>query len=165
MTLVTTQPFIVTSAVIERDGRYLLIQENHLPDKGKWNLPGGKLDMGEDPCEAVVREVQEEAGLTFEPTHIIGIHSVRRTDVPGNEAGTHVLRIVFGGKATGEVSLGAGDGTDDVPEIASHQWLTLSELRALDSSTLRYHDTIQFIADHVSGTAYPLSLLRHMTQG
>ncbi len=165
MAFVTTQPFIIVTAVIERDGKYLLIQENHLPDKGKWNLPGGKLDMGEDPCEAVVREVREEAGLAFEPTFVVGIHSVRRFDVPGNEAGVHVLRIAFGGKADGDVSLGVGDGTEDVPEIANHQWLTLEELQALDVATIRYHDSIQFIADHAAGVTYPLALLSHMTQG
>ncbi len=165
MTFVTTQPFIVVSAVIEHDGKYLFIQENHLPDKGKWNLPGGKLDMGEDPREAVVREVHEEAGLTFKPTHIVGIHSVRRFDVPGTEAGVHVLRIAFGGTVSGEVRHGVGDGTEDEPEIANHQWLTVEELQALDIATIRYHDSIQFIADHAAGITHPLSLLSHMIQG
>ncbi|TAH34197.1 NUDIX domain-containing protein [Candidatus Saccharibacteria bacterium] len=165
MTFVTTQPFIIVTAVIVRDGKYLLIQENHMPDKGKWNLPGGKLDMGEDPREAVVREVREETGLVFEPTHIVGIHSVRRTDVPGTEAGVHVLRIAFGGKASGNVSLGVGDGTEDVPEITNHQWISLEDLRALDIATIRYHDIVEFIADDAAGVSYPLSLLTHLTQG
>jgi len=58
-----TQPFVITGALIARNGKILLIQENHEPDKGKWNIPAGKLDLGEDPFQAVAREVFEESGL------------------------------------------------------------------------------------------------------
>ena len=50
---------LIKDAVIVNDGRILLLKENHLPDKGKWNIPAGKLDYGENPIDAVKREVFE----------------------------------------------------------------------------------------------------------
>lgn len=47
-------------ALIEHDGRVLALRQTHR--KG-WSLPGGLVDRGEQPDEAVVREVAEETGL------------------------------------------------------------------------------------------------------
>ncbi len=89
-----TQPYIIVGAFIVRDGKVLLIQENHAPDKGKWNLPAGKLDFGETPLDAAKREAFEEAGINFTPTYLLGIHSIYRKNVPGE---VHALRVIFGG--------------------------------------------------------------------
>jgi ADP-ribose pyrophosphatase YjhB (NUDIX family) len=89
-----TQPYIVVGALVVRNDKILLLQENHLPDKGKWNIPAGKLDYGESPVDAVSREVFEESGLKFKPTAILGLHSIHRKDVPNDTGTTHVLRIV-----------------------------------------------------------------------
>ncbi|MES2513531.1 MAG: NUDIX hydrolase [Bacteroidota bacterium] len=48
--------------LIEKEGRYLLIREAAAKWKGKWFLPGGKVDPGERPEDAAHREVREEAG-------------------------------------------------------------------------------------------------------
>ncbi len=56
---------VAGKAVIRKDGRFLLIQRSlrsHF-DPGLWELPGGKIDHGEDLVEAVKREVREETGL------------------------------------------------------------------------------------------------------
>ena len=50
-------------ALIERAGRLLLAQRpvhKHLPLK--WEFPGGKVEPGEDPAAAIVREIREELG-------------------------------------------------------------------------------------------------------
>ena len=39
----------------------------------RWSLPGGAIDPGEKPSEAIIREVKEETGLTIHPTHILGL--------------------------------------------------------------------------------------------
>jgi len=44
--------------VVVRDGRVLLLRN----ERGEWELPGGKLDLGEDPRDCVVREIAEEVG-------------------------------------------------------------------------------------------------------
>jgi len=56
-------PIPVVCAVIEQDGRVLLAQRpanKHLPLK--WEFPGGKVEPGEDPAAAMVREIREELG-------------------------------------------------------------------------------------------------------
>jgi 8-oxo-dGTP pyrophosphatase MutT (NUDIX family) len=39
---------------------------------GQWALPGGRLDEGEEPLDAALREVEEELGLTLAPENVIG---------------------------------------------------------------------------------------------
>ena len=158
------QPYIVIGAFIVRDGKILLLQENHLPDAGKWNLPAGKLDYGENPVDAVKREVWEEAGLTFEPTAILGLHSVHRKDVPGLIQTTHVLRVVFTGTASGELTNAHGEVEDGEPEIAQYAWLTPEEILSMDDAHIRYHDVKEYVRDYQRGITYPLSLLTHLVQ-
>jgi 8-oxo-dGTP diphosphatase len=53
----------VVCALIERDGRLLIAQRpanKHLPLK--WEFPGGKVEAGEDPAAAIIREIREELG-------------------------------------------------------------------------------------------------------
>jgi len=158
------QPYIVIGAFIVRDGKVLLVQENHLPDAGKWNIPAGKLDYGENPLEAVKREVFEEAGLTFEPQSILGLHSIHRKDVPAPIGTTHALRIVFTGDATGEPTNTNGEVEDGKPEIAQFAWLTPDEVLAMDDKTIRYHDLKDYMRDYLAGTTYPLALITHLVQ-
>ncbi len=56
---------VAGKAVIRKDGRFLLIQRSPSSrfDPGRWELPGGKIDHGEDLVEAVKREVREEVGI------------------------------------------------------------------------------------------------------
>lgn len=59
-------PLILPSAstiVQAPDGRILLVQRGHEPNKGRWSLPGGKAQPGETPGQAAVRETLEETGL------------------------------------------------------------------------------------------------------
>ena len=72
------QPFVLIGALLERKGKFLMLKENHDPDKGLWNIPSGKIDLGESPVNCVKREVKEEAGLEFEPLNIAVISSVVR---------------------------------------------------------------------------------------
>ncbi len=48
---------------LERDRRFLLLHRRRPPNAGLWNAIGGKVEPGEDPFTACVREVREETGL------------------------------------------------------------------------------------------------------
>ena len=66
---VFTQTFGVVGGLLERDGKIFLVREAQRkgPDNGKWNHPAGWIDVGENPVEAVKREVLEESGFSFSP--------------------------------------------------------------------------------------------------
>lgn len=54
----------VTAAVIEREGRILICRRRDDQDHaGKWEFPGGKLEDGEQPAEALIRELREELSI------------------------------------------------------------------------------------------------------
>jgi 8-oxo-dGTP diphosphatase len=46
------------------DDRFLMV---HNPKRNGWEMPGGKVEEGEDPKDACVREFREEAGIQFQP--------------------------------------------------------------------------------------------------
>ena len=62
------------------DGRVLLARRADEPSKGKWDLPGGFLDEGEHPLDALRRELREETGLEVEPGEFLGIWMDRYGD-------------------------------------------------------------------------------------
>jgi ADP-ribose pyrophosphatase YjhB (NUDIX family) len=59
-------PGVGCGAWIEEDGRVLLVERLREPERGLWNLPGGKVDPGERVEDAIAREVFEELGVTIE---------------------------------------------------------------------------------------------------
>ncbi len=155
------QPFIVIGAFRVRNGKILLIQENHYPDAGKWNIPAGKLDFGENPQDAARREAYEESGLDFAPTALLGIHSVHRKDVPGE---LHIMRIVYVGDVSGDVNLEHGEPEDGVTEIADYKWLTPEEVLNMPGTELRYHDIKLLVQKWQQNITYPLEVIEHIVQ-
>lgn len=66
-------PKVAVAAFVEDRGRVLLVRRAYNPQRGKWALPAGYVDYGEDPAAAVIREVKEETGLDVA---VIGLLSV-----------------------------------------------------------------------------------------
>lgn len=91
---------VAAYAVIIRDGQILLSKiAPHISAEGLWTLPGGGLDHGEDPRDAVFREVYEETGLdvSIGPTaHTFSLH-LPDTWRKGRRVDAHSLRIVYEG--------------------------------------------------------------------
>lgn len=69
-------PKVVVAALIEDDGRVLLVQRDIEPGRGLWGLPGGYVDWDEHPHDAVVRECLEETGAVVEPFTLLPIQHV-----------------------------------------------------------------------------------------
>ena len=158
MARVYTQTFGVVGAIIERDGKFLLVKENQPghPDNGKWNQPAGWIDVGENPLDSVAREVKEETGYDFTPTHLLSVSSLVRKDQTAHFGATpHALKLLFVGtlseKPTSRVE-------EDISEI---RWFLPAEIEAMDSKTLRDVDIKWLVKDYLAGARYPLALLHH----
>lgn len=54
-------------------GRVLLVRRGQAPLKGRWSLPGGLVEAGEELAAALRREIREETGLKVEPLEVIGV--------------------------------------------------------------------------------------------
>ena len=77
------QPVLGVGAIILCEGRVLLEKRKNEPGKGKWSIPGGIVDIGESPEQAIIREVQEETSLEVEAPLLIDVVS----DVSFDETG------------------------------------------------------------------------------
>lgn len=85
--------FIVAGAVIEKDGKYLLVQERQPRAYGLWNLPAGRVDVGESLEDTAVREAKEETGLDVELIHKLGIFQDKSSEPPKH---AYLARITGG---------------------------------------------------------------------
>ena len=141
------KPNVTVAGVIERDGRFLLVEEE--TDEGiRFNQPAGHLECGESLIDAVAREVLEETRYHFRPDYLIGVYSWRhpRKDVT-------YLRFAFGGEITGcdtERALDAG--------IIAPRWLSPDDIRA-GQAHHRSPLIVRCVEDHLAGKRYPLDLL------
>lgn len=142
------KPNVTVAAIIERDGRFLLVEEE--TSKGlRFNQPAGHLEENESLIDAVKREVLEETAWVFEPQHLISSQIWRRS--PNH---TTFLRFCF----TGSCHSHNPNQALDEGIIATH-WLTYDEIK-LQSARMRSPLVISSITDYLSGQRYPLTLLQ-----
>ena len=75
------QPIVGVGAVVICNGKILLEKRKNEPGKGKWSIPGGLVELGENVEQTVIREVWEETGLEVEkPEHIDVVDNVIRDE-------------------------------------------------------------------------------------
>ena len=78
--------------LLQQDRLLLCRLSNQMREAGKWTLPGGSIEFGEDPEAAMIREVEEETGLRVSSAGLAGIDSFTH-DAP--ERSFHGLRIIY----------------------------------------------------------------------
>jgi 8-oxo-dGTP diphosphatase len=124
---------VAAYAVVERRGKLLLThwRRGHLHG---WTLPGGGLESGEDPRDAVVREVLEETGLEARVGKLLGVDSrvMVREEVPeGRDPELHTIRIVYRASVKDGALQHEVDGSSD-----EARWVPIREIRSLRTLSL-----------------------------
>lgn len=143
------KPNVTVAAIVERDGRFLLVEEE--TDRGRvFNQPAGHLDPDETLLQAVVRETLEETACVFEPAALLGIYQYRQRD-----SDVTYLRFAFTGEVTAQQEGRALDHG-----IVRAVWLTPDEIRA-SAGRHRSPLVMRCIEDYLAGQRYPLKLLHH----
>lgn len=145
------KPNVTVAAIIERDGRFLLVEED-TADGLRLNNPAGHLDPGESPIEACVREVLEETAHDFAPAALVGVYLNRFTRTRTGHDITY-LRFAFAGTVGTHHEWRALD-----EGIVRTVWMTLDELHA---SAARHRSplVLQCIQDYLAGQRAPLALI------
>ena len=143
------KPHVTVAAVIEQNGRFLLVEEQ-TDDGILFNQPAGHLDPGESLIAAAIRETLEESAYHFVPDTLLGIYQWHRA---GRDC--TYLRFAFTGTITGSEPdriLDAG--------ILRTVWQAPDEMRA-QQNRHRSPLVIRCMEDYLAGKRYPLALLTH----
>jgi len=143
------KPHVTVAAVIERDNKFLLVEEETAQGV-RFNQPAGHLEADESLIAATAREVLEETAYHFTPEYLIGIY---RWHASSND--TTYLRFAFSGTLTGhepERALDTG--------ILQAVWLTPDQIRN-NQSLHRSPLLLRCMDDYLAGKRYPLDLLVH----
>ncbi len=99
-----TDPKVGVGVLVIRDDRLLLVRRAVDPERGRWAIPGGYLDAGEDPREKAALEVHEETGVEVRVTDLVDVF-------PGHPRGATMFVLYRGEWRRGEPV--AGDDADD----------------------------------------------------
>lgn len=140
------KPHTTVAAVIERDNKFLMVEEI-IDGQRVYNQPAGHLEDGESMLQAIVREVKEETAWTFKPSGIVGIYRWRHP----TKHHTYMRTSYFG-----DVSDHDASQTLDKVIIAA-DWFSRS---ALQSMNLRSPMVLRNIDDYINGKKHPLELLQ-----
>ena len=146
------QPHVVVAAIVERDGRYLMVEE-FINGELRLNQPAGHWEAGETLLEAVTRETLEEAAWDIEPRAFLGAYIWQPNSLP-----YPFVRFAF-----------VADAVRHHPDrqldegIVRALWLTREELlsRAVE---WRSPSVIQCIDDYEAGRRFPLDMIREQTE-
>ncbi|PTB20901.1 NUDIX hydrolase [Trinickia symbiotica] len=148
-------PHVTVAAVVERDGRFLVVEEE-TADGLRINQPAGHLEAGETLVEAVMRETLEETAHAFAPEALVGAY-MTYIEKPGG--GATYLRFTFCGPSAAESEARTLD-----EGIVRTLWLTADELRACRSRH-RTPLVLRSLEDYLAGRRFPLDFVHTHSVG
>ncbi|MFN7102479.1 MAG: NUDIX hydrolase [Pseudorhizobium sp.] len=119
-----TPPQRASSAILEREGRFLLIRRRNPPAANHYAFPGGRAEPDETPEETALREFFEETGITAHDPQLFATYDLKSAGDDG-EAASHFFLSVFCVQADVASEAIAAD------DAADQGWYTVEEIRAL----------------------------------
>jgi ADP-ribose pyrophosphatase YjhB (NUDIX family) len=141
-------PHVTVATVVERDGRYLMVEETcQLAGGDVFNQPAGHLEPGESLKEAALRETLEETGWEVELTGVIGVSMATAPD------GVTYYRTTFHARPLREIENATLD-----PDIRKVHWLTYEEILG-NSARMRSPLVLPTIEQYRKGHCYPLDFI------
>lgn len=136
---------IIVGGIVEKDGKYLLVQESKQKCYGKWNLPAGHLDANEVIFDGAVREIREETNCDVELTGICSIANQRREEPS--------VYFVFATKILTDVVRPQED------EILEAKWFTYEEAVALGNQLRAPEWILHALTMHRNSKIMPLDII------
>lgn len=144
------KPSVTVAAIIERDQRFLLVEEQ-TPEGIKLNQPAGHLDPGESLVAAAAREALEETAHEFQPNALVGVYLSRYQSSRSNLDVTY-LRFAF----AGELGMLHQRPLDD--GILRTLWMSYAEIETTQDRH-RSPLVLKCVEDYLAGQRFPLSLM------
>lgn len=140
---------LICASIIEKDGKYLLVQETKERVKGKFNFPAGKLEVSEDILQGTIREAKEETGFDVVLDKLVGVYQM-----PSQELGNNVTVFVFKSEIVG----GELTTSDEHPVVDFYTYEQFLEFS--DQGKLRNTYILSSLNDYRDGRFYDLDILR-----
>jgi 8-oxo-dGTP diphosphatase len=124
---------VVVLAEGPRARSVLLIQRGKEPFAGRWALPGGFVDEGEQVAKAAPRELREETGLQLSALELLGVY-----DTPGRDPRGWTVSAVYLARLAAEAEVAGADDASDarwfpaqaLPELAFDHSLIVADALA-----------------------------------
>jgi len=140
-------PKLDVRGAVFRDDAILLVREKVKKSAGTWTLPGGWVDIGESPSEAVVREVREESGYQTRAVKLLALYDRNRHPHPPNP--WHIWKACF----LCELVDHTQHELDD--EIAEARFFNRDELPELDTARITPDSYIERFYAHREHPEWP----------
>lgn len=138
---------VIVGVVVEKDGKYLLVQEAKEKCRGKWNLPAGHLDSNETVMAAAKCEAKEKTGYDITLTGVCQIGSRISAD-------EIFVSIIFKAEALG------GEIAFDTKEILDVKWFSYDEVLAMKLGLRNEGMVLGAIDNMRKGLIAPLDIVR-----
>lgn len=150
MKKVQFKPNTTVAAIIEQNGKFLLVEEE--TDRGnRYNQPAGHLEDDETLIQAVIRETMEESAYEFSPEYLLGVYHWKH---PHND--TTYLRFAFVGKVGLHYPMQELDNG-----IVQAVWMSIDEIRD-KAGLMRSEQVIACIEDYIAGKGYPIEVITNL---
>ena len=94
--IVKSIPIVCVDAIIKKDNQFLVIQRKENPLKGEWWVPGGRVHIGEELVEALMRKLSEELSINIKSSYkLVGIYEDFYNSSSFGEHLYHTISFVY----------------------------------------------------------------------